>query len=134
VERSDAWKTAGDFDRPTETIRLNVKVPPSTEASGREVYIGGTLDQLEDPAERWRADGKKLARVESGLWTIELRAKRGVRIDYKFTLGSWDYVEKGENCEERGDRDVCFGSPPKPGIHPDVYVYKWRNVECPDDA
>jgi predicted nucleotide-binding protein len=130
VKESEAWKQAGDFERPSETLRLVVDVPPSTASSGREVYIGGTLARLEPPAPSWVADGKKLERTDDGRWTIELMAKRGTRLDYKFTLGHWDYVEKGASCEELPDRAVYFGSRPKPGIHPDVSVYKWRTLDC----
>jgi hypothetical protein len=130
LEAREDWKEAGDFERPSATVLLNVTVPPSTNEAGRDVYIAGTLDEIEDPAPRWQPDGKKLERGDDGRWKIALTAKRGTRLYYKFTLGDWDHVEKGQYCEERPDREVCFGSPPKTGIHPDVYVYKWRTLDC----
>ena len=37
----------------------------------------------------------QLTRVDATTWTITLTGKETTQIEYKFALGSWDYVEKG---------------------------------------
>jgi hypothetical protein len=37
-------------------------------------------------------------------WTINLTGKEGTQIQYKYTLGAWDFVDKGTTCDETRNR------------------------------
>ena len=56
---------------------------------------------------------------------ITLTMPEGTALQYKYTRGSWDSVEKGPNCEEIPNRQltVTFGQ--------DQYdtVAKWRDLD-----
>ena len=53
---------------------------------------------------------------------------RGVQIEYKFTLGSWDYVEKDGTCGEIANRQLTlsYGTTGSQTIND--AVSNWRNV------
>jgi hypothetical protein len=53
-------------------------------------------------------------------------------IAYKYTLGSWDNVEKGEKCDEVGDRQLKL-IPSSDGLIVNDTVLNWRNIApCKD--
>lgn len=41
-----------------------------------------------------------MTQIGPNAWRITLTGKEGVQLEYKYTLGSWDFVEKGAACEE----------------------------------
>ena len=112
----------------TITLTFNVTVPASTDGTGKAVYIAGFLDRLDGGLPQWDPGGVVLTRVDATHWTITLTGKEGVQIEYKYTLGSWDYVEKDSSCGEVSNRQLTlsYGSN---GIQ-DVNdtVQNWRNV------
>jgi hypothetical protein len=57
-----------------------------------------------------------------------LTGKEGTQIEYKYALGSWDYVEKGAACDEIGNRQLTlsYGSTGTQTVN-DI-VLNWRNV------
>ena len=67
---------------------------------GCMVYIAGFLDRLDGGLPQWDPAGWCLTRVNPTLWTITLTGQEGVQIEYKYALGSWDYVEKSATCDE----------------------------------
>ena len=73
---------------------FNVTVPATTDATGRAVYIAGFLDRLDGDLPQWNPGGVVLTRVDATHWTITLTGKESTQIEYKYALGSWDYVEK----------------------------------------
>jgi hypothetical protein len=90
------------------TVTFNVTVPPSTDGTGRQVYIAGTLDRLEPPGPAWDPGGMVLTRVDATHWTITVTGRETTQLAYKFALGSWDYVEKGSACDEIADRQLTL--------------------------
>jgi hypothetical protein len=112
----------------TVALVFNVAVPASTDSTGRSVYIAGTLDRLEGGLPQWDAGGVVLTRVDATHWTITLAGKEGTQIEYKYTLGSFDYVEKGAACEELANRTLTldYGSTGTQVVNDTVLNY--RNV------
>ncbi len=112
----------------TVTLNFNVTVPASTDATGRSVYIAGFLDRLDGSLPQWNPGGVMLTRVDATHWTITLTGKESVQIEYKYTLGSWDYVEKDMGCGEIANRvlTLTYGSSGVMTIND--AVANWRNV------
>jgi len=54
-------------------------------------------------------------------------APEGTQIEYKFTRGSWETVEKGPNGEEIGNRQFTFGN----GDTVHVIIFNWRQDPPP---
>ncbi|HWQ83041.1 MAG TPA: fibronectin type III domain-containing protein, partial [Anaerolineales bacterium] len=112
----------------TVTLVFTVTVPATTDATGRMVYIAGTLDRLDGGLPQWDPGGVVLSRVDDTHWSITLTGEEGVQIEYKYTLGSWDYVEKGAACDELGNRQLTlsFGATGTQTVNDTVL--NWRNV------
>ena len=49
-----------------------------------------------------------LTRTDATHWTITLTGKEGAQIEYKYALGSWDYVEKDGACGEIANRQLTL--------------------------
>jgi predicted nucleotide-binding protein len=120
VKAGEAWRASGRFTRPSTTYKLNVTVPESTD--DEKVYIAGTLDRLDEQGPVW-ARGLPLEETPDGRWTIELRCKQGIEIEYKLTLGSWDHVEKSAGCTEIRNRRLVFGAKARESS---IVVEAWR--------
>ena len=58
------------------------------------MYIAGFLDRLDGGQPQWDPGGVVLTRVDATHWTITLTGKEGTQIEYKYTLGDWEHVEK----------------------------------------
>jgi hypothetical protein len=69
-----------------------------------------------------------LTRVDATHWTVTLTGKEGVQIEYKYALGSWDFVEKDGSCGEIANRQLtlAYGATGTQAVN-DV-VPNWRNV------
>lgn len=110
-------------------VVFDLTVPPPVEdAVGRSVYIAGTLDRLNPPGPAWDPGGVVLTRVDDTHWTVTLNGIEGTQLEYKYTLGSWDFVEKDAACGEIANRQLtlAYGSN---GTHVvNVTVPNWRNV------
>jgi glycosidase/fibronectin type 3 domain-containing protein len=110
------------------TLVYNVSVPATTDATGRSVYIAGTLDRLEGGLPQWDPGGVVLTRVDATHWTITLHGTEATQLEYKFTLGDWDHVEKGAACDEINNRQLTlsYGSSGTQTVNDTVL--NWRNV------
>ena len=110
------------------TLVFNVTVPATTDATGLSVYIAGFLDRLEPPGPQWNPGGQVLKRVDATHWTITLYGRETTQIEYKYALGSWDYVEKDDTCGEVSNRQLTlsYGATGTQIVN-DV-VPNWRNV------
>jgi uncharacterized repeat protein (TIGR01451 family) len=112
----------------TVTLVLNLIVPLSTDATGRSVYIAGLLDGLDPPGPVWDPGGVVLTRVDVTHWTITLAGKEGTQIQYLYTLGDWEHVERGGVCEEVANRvlTLSYGASGTQTVNDTVQ--NWRNV------
>lgn len=112
----------------TVHLTFNVTVPGTTDATGRSVYIAGFLDRLDGGLPQWDPGGVVLTRADATHWTITLTGQETTQIEYKYTLGDWDHVEKDASCGEIGNRQLTlsYGSNGTQIVN-DV-VGDWRNV------
>jgi hypothetical protein len=69
-----------------------------------------------------------LHQVDATHWTITLTGKEFTQIEYKYTLGSWDFVEKSVACAEISNRQLTlsYGSGGTQSVNDTVA--NWRNV------
>jgi hypothetical protein len=116
----------------TVSVTFNVEVPPWT-PTGWSVYIAGTLSRLDGGFPDWDEDGAVMAMVDATHWTITFTGKEGVQVEYKYTLGSWNYVEKGATCEEIANRSVILSYGAGGTQTVNDLVLNWRNLNgCPN--
>ncbi|MBK9926920.1 MAG: alpha-amylase [Anaerolineales bacterium] len=112
----------------TVTVTFNVTVPASTDGTGRSAYIAGFLDRLDGGLPQWDPSGVVLTHVDATHWTITLTGKESTQIEYKYALGSWDFVEKDGGCGEIANRQLTltYGATGNQTVN-DI-VGNWRNV------
>jgi hypothetical protein len=112
----------------TVTLVFTVTVPATTDATGRSVYIAGFLDRLDGGLPQWDPGGVTLSRVDATHWSISLTGKETTQIEYKYTLGDWDHVEKDGACGEIANRQLtlAYGSTGTQAVNDSVP--NWRNV------
>jgi predicted alpha/beta superfamily hydrolase len=79
-------------------ITFRVTVPEAV-ADGEHIYLAGNF-------QGWQpgSTGHRLTRIEDKIWEISLSLPPGQAIEFKFTRGSWNKVEKGARGEEIGNR------------------------------
>jgi len=108
-------------------VTFNVTVPAYT-PTDKLVYIAGSLDRLDGTLPNWDPAGVLLTQVDATHWTITLTGPEFTAIEYKYTLGSWDYVEKGASCEEISNRTatIVWGTDGTMALNDTVL--NWRNV------
>ncbi|HET8659707.1 MAG TPA: hypothetical protein VFM55_12000, partial [Micromonosporaceae bacterium] len=114
----------------TVTVVFDVTVPASTDGTGRSVHIAGFLDRLDGDLPQWDPGGVVLTRVDATHWRISLTGKESTQIEYKYTLGDWDHVEKGPPpaCTELSNRQLtlAYGGSGVQAVNDTVEA--WRNV------
>ncbi len=112
----------------TVSVVFTVTVAGTTDATGRSVYIAGTLDLLDGNLPQWDPGGVVLTRVDATHWTITLTGKESTQIAYKYTLGDWEHVEKDAACGEIADRQLTlsYGSTGVQMVNDSAP--NWRNV------
>ncbi len=88
---------------------LIVHVPADTPASA-SVFVAGSLPSVGS----WKADGVQLARATDGTYSGDLALDAGQTLDYKFTCGSWDAVEKAADGSDRANRQLLVGTTATP--------------------
>jgi glycosidase/fibronectin type 3 domain-containing protein len=112
----------------TVELTFNVTVPATTDATGRSVFIAGFLDRLDGNHPQWDPGGVDLTRVDETHWTITFTGREGTQIEYKYTLGDWEHVEKGSACDELGNRllTLTYGADGNQVV--EDTVLNWRNV------
>jgi hypothetical protein len=112
----------------TVTLVFTVTVPASTDSTGRSVYIAGSLNRLDGGLPEWNPGGVVLTRVDATTWTITLTGKEGTQIEYKYTLGDWDHVEKDGACGEIANRQLTLSYGATGTQNVNDTVLNWRNV------
>jgi hypothetical protein len=110
----------------TVTLVFNVTVPAATDP--RTVYIAGFLDRLDGNLPQWNPGGVSLTRVDATHWTITFTGKEGVQLEYKYALGSWDFVEKDGACGETPNRQLTLAWGANGTQTVNDTVPNWRNV------
>jgi len=107
---------------------FNATVPATTDSTGRSVHIAGFLDRLDGGLPQWDPGAVSLTRIDATHWTITLTGKENTSIEYKYTLGDWDHVEKDSGCAEIGNRllTLNYGSNGMQTVNDTVG--NWRTV------
>jgi len=77
-------------------VRLRVAVPLETPA----VFVAGSADVLGP----WRPDALPLRRLRDGVFEGAFVVPTGEVVEYKYTLGAWEGVEKAADGSERANR------------------------------
>ena len=113
----------------TVTLIFTVTVPATTDATGRSVYIAGFLDRLNGGLPQWDPGGVALTQVYSDALSITLTGDEGVQLEYKYALGSWDYVEKDAACGETSNRQLTLNYGVDGNMEVNDSVLNWRNVQ-----
>ncbi|WP_232461983.1 alpha/beta hydrolase-fold protein [Thermococcus siculi] len=101
----------------TVKVIFIVSVPDYTPEND-SIYIAGDFNGWNPGDERY-----KLRKREDGRWEITLEFPYGKTIEFKFTRGSWETVEKGKNGEEIANRRFAFK---ESGTY-EFTVYHWRD-------
>jgi glycosidase len=119
---------SGTAELRTVTLQFTVTVPAATDGTGRQAYIAGFLDRLDGGLPQWNPGGVVLTRADATHWTITLTGREGTQIEYKYALGSWDYVEKDAACGEIANRQLtlAYGTTGVQAVADTVQ--NWRNV------
>ncbi len=112
----------------TVTLVFNVTVPASTDGTGLAVHIAGFLDRLDGGYPQWDPAATSLTRVDATHWTMTFTGLEATQLEYKYTLGSWDSVEKDGACGEIANRQLTlsYGSTGTQTVNDTVE--NWRNV------
>jgi hypothetical protein len=95
-------------------------VLPDTTPDGDDIYVAGSFNG-------WDPAGTLMARSDLSA-TVTLTFYEGDHIEYKYTRGSWDYVEKGAACEEIDNRTLTVVYGTDGTMHQDDEVLNWRNT------
>ncbi|NWG06181.1 MAG: alpha-amylase [Chloroflexi bacterium] len=110
------------------TVVFTVTVPASTDATGFDVYIAGSLNRLDGGLPEWNPGGVVMTQIDATHWTITVTGFESTQIEYKYTLGSWDYVEKGGSCDEISNRQLTLNYGANGTQEVNDTVLNWRNV------
>ncbi len=112
----------------TVTLIFNVTVPSTTDSTGFAVHIAGTLNLLNGNLPQWDPAATTMTKLDSTHWAITFTGNEGVQLQYKYTLGSWDYVEKDAACGEIANRQLTltYGTTGTQTVNDTVL--NWRNV------
>ncbi len=106
-------------------VTLNVTVPDWTPA-GDTVFIAGNF-------QGWDPATTPLTQVDALHWSITLPLAEEYALEYKYSLGSWDFVEKGAACEEIDNRVLTIHYGPGGTMTQADTVLSWRNLgTCPN--
>jgi glycosidase/fibronectin type 3 domain-containing protein len=109
-------------------VTFNVTVPATTDGTGFSVHIAGTLNLLDGNLPQWDPGATVMTRVDGTHWTITLTGNEAVQLQYKYTLGSWNYVEKGTVCDEIANRQLTLSYGTNGNQTENDTVPNWRNV------
>jgi hypothetical protein len=110
------------------SVVFTVTVPATTDATGRQVHIAGTLSRLDGGMPDWDPGAVSLSRVDATHWRISASGLEGTQLEYKYTLGDWDHVEKDASCGEIANRQLTltYGANGTQAVNDTVP--NWRNV------
>lgn len=131
--RSEASNDINVLPDNSVSVTFTVTVPQTTESTGKPVFLAGTLSQLNGGMPDWDPGSLTINRLDANHWTMTLCGKEGALVAYKYTLGTWDNVEKGEKCDEITDRQLKLTPDANGRMAVDDTVLNWRNIApCKD--
>lgn len=115
------------------TVQIVGHVPDDTPPIA-SVYLAGGLTTLGN----WQADGLAMSRRKDGAWVATFRAEIGTVVEFKFTLGSWQGVEKNGDGSELANRRIVVGEGNPKRDENGALIYKftiarWASIETAAD-
>jgi glycosidase len=106
------------------TLTFRVTVPADTPADA-QLFIAGDF-------QGWAPGDTPMTRIDASTWSIELPLESGTALQYKYTRGSWEAVEKDGQCGEIPNRTLTVDGSAGPAQTIDDTVAIWRDVAgCP---
>ncbi len=106
------------------TLTFQVHVPADTPADA-QLYIAGDF-------QGWAPGDTPMTQVDASTWVIDLSFESGTALQYKFTRGSWEAVEKDAQCGEIPNRTLTVDGSAGAAQTIDDSVATWRDVaDCP---
>jgi len=106
------------------TVNFRVTVPADTPPDA-QLFIAGDF-------QGWAPGDTPMTQVDATTWSIELPFKAGTAIQYKYTRGSWESVEKDEACGEIPNRTLTADASSGTEQLVEDVVGKWRDIDaCP---
>lgn len=106
------------------TVTFRVTVPADTPGDA-QLYIAGDF-------QGWAPGDTPMTQAGPDTWSIELPFTSGTTLQYKYTRGSWEAVEKDEACGEIANRTLTVGGSSGGSQLVEDVVGKWRDVHgCP---
>jgi hypothetical protein len=102
------------------SVTFQVAVPPDTPPTDT-VYIAGDF-------QGWAPADTPMTQVDASTWTITIPFQDGTDIQYKYTRGSWDAVEKDDGCGEILNRTLTADYSISTAQVVQDSVSKWRDV------
>jgi predicted alpha/beta superfamily hydrolase len=114
----DRWSVPAD---PAKTPVLFVASMPSNTPAGSEIWISGNQPELGN----WNGAGAKLAKgLTSELYGTCVDFAAGTNLEFKFTRGSWDKVEKDPQGREIDNHLYAVTAPARL----DIAVGSWADL------
>jgi glycosidase len=105
-------------------VTFRVTVPDNTPA-GDTVHIAGDF-------QGWDPGGTPMTRVDATTWEITLSFAEATPLQYKYTRGSWEAVEKDDGCAEIPNRELTVQHGEEGILTQADAVGRWRDVDaCP---
>jgi len=108
---------------PPSGARFEVTVA-DTVPDNADIYIAGTFNDWEPGESEYR-----LSEQDDGTYEITLPDLPSGPVQFKFTLGSWEYVEVDEAGDDLGNREVTV--PEDGGVTYASTIVGWRNPDRP---
>lgn len=103
-----------------------VVTPPATTPAGATLYIAGNQPEICNWCNQHTV---KLTKGDDGKWRITITWAEGTSVEYKYTLGDWDHVEKGAACDEISNRKLTVAPQgDSDSMTVEDTVKNWRNV------
>jgi hypothetical protein len=108
-------------DDRTVAVTFSVTIPPTSDPDD-VVYIAGGF-------QGWDPDGTPMTQVDDSTWAISLEFEDAANLEYKYTRGSWEAVEKDAGCGEIPNRtlSVEYAGEGRMEVRDDVE--KWRDLD-----
>ncbi|MEP7082708.1 MAG: carbohydrate-binding module family 20 domain-containing protein, partial [Chloroflexota bacterium] len=105
-------------------VTFTVSVPPNTTA-GDSVFIAGDF-------QGWDPGATPMTRVDDTTWEITIPFAEATPLQYKYTRGSWEAVEKDAGCGEIPNRELTVQHGTEGALAQADEVAKWRDLaNCP---
>ena len=109
-------------ERRSVPVTFSVAVPgysPPTDT----IFIAGDF-------QGWDPGATPLERLADGRWAITIEFEDGTALEYKYTRGSWEAVEKDSGCGEIPNRALTVEPSGDGAIEVEDTVEKWRDLDA----